>query len=97
MELNDARNRAEPSLKHNYVFASVGPAKDDQKGPLRDCGKILDPWRNGLPDIFDPDDNWEYRWNYINTGQGKGSRWQSDRWVPDSFFLSDPTPPETSI
>jgi RHS repeat-associated protein len=81
------------TLEHNYVFVSLGNPKD-KSGPIRDCGKVLDPWKNKAPDVFD--DTWAWhKWNYIHdpsTNEGDvyaGGTWQHRKYPPP-WAPSDP-------
>jgi hypothetical protein len=82
------------SLLHNYIFASVGESKDDKKGAVKDCGKVLDPWRNGKPDFFEPD-GWDWHWwNYAHNSQNDlGWLWDGTKWVPKALPGTKPWTP----
>lgn len=80
------------ALLHNYVFASIGKSVDHLKGPVRDCGKVLDPWRNGRPDVWDVSDWKLYQWNFTyDPATGTQWYWNGQAWV-DAHFNIPPTP-----
>jgi hypothetical protein len=80
------------SLKHNFIFASVGKSTYTG-GPIRDCGKVLDPWENGKPDVFDISHNPMYNWNFITYAPDNSWYWNGQEWVQISFWDNIPTAP----
>ena len=88
-----------PHLKHNYIFASVGPSVVDNKAPEHDCGNVLDPWwDSGLPKTYDPVVS--HRWNYVHDPTSNtGAYWTDGRWnSTDSDTFPGPwTPDEAEV
>ncbi len=74
-------------LLHNYIFASLGSPKG--KGKLiKDCGKVLDPWKEKSPKVFDI--NWKYhKWNFLfdNPKKSRGFFWTGKNWVKKPFNI----------
>ena len=82
MEIENGRQK--PVLKHNYLYASVGASMLDGQSPIQDCGKVLDPWTEGLPKTYDPIVS--YQWNYIhNPSDDTGTYWSNGKWHPYRF------------
>jgi RHS repeat-associated protein len=81
---------------HNYIFASLG-SPSSYRGPRKDCGKILDPWKNGSPDVYDAEDDGprDHRWNYIHRPYNMGQRWDGNAWVNEPY--SPTIPPESDV
>jgi hypothetical protein len=69
-------------LKHNYVTASLGSVKAN-KGPQKDCAKILDIWQKSAPIVFGNDELGEdHDWNFITDPQKEeGEHWDNDQWI----------------
>ena len=85
----DEKQSGSINIFHNFVFASVGRPTDEGAGVLRDCGKVLDPWKNGLPDVFSVGADPYYDWNLIFT-DGVTWYWNGQKWVRLPTF---PYPP----
>jgi hypothetical protein len=69
------------ALEHNYIFASLGAPQNDG-GPVRDCGLILDPWRTGTPVVYGGEWDW-HKWNYMhNTRDDTGKVYKDGKWTP---------------
>ena len=84
-------NNKSPTLVHNYIFVSVGESKDPTTGPLKDCGKILDPWVNGMPEVYSGEDKTHnHSWNYVHEPEDRNYGWI---WDKDGKFWKRPFGP----
>jgi RHS repeat-associated protein len=79
-------------VNHNFVFASVGKSTYTG-GPIRDCGKVLDPWENGKPDVFDSGHSRMYSWNFIIYAPDNVWYWNGREWVKVSGWDGPTTSP----
>lgn len=79
-------------LEHNYIFTSLGPIAST-RGPDRECGMVLDPWRTGNPVVYGDEWAW-HKWNYIHNARNDTGRvYEGGKWT-DVTFPPPWTPPE---
>jgi RHS repeat-associated protein len=69
------------SFDHNFVVISLGDVKTD-KGPKKDCSRILDPWTKRGPHVYPgegaPEKYPWLSWNYVYDGSKEAG--QVDMW-----------------